>query len=51
MFTIYLYLAPILAIILIGLNYLISNENPYVEKMVLSNVVSHHTNKQDQLLM
>lgn len=32
MFTIYLYLAPIVAIILILLNYLISTENPYVEK-------------------
>lgn len=32
MFTIFLYLAPIVAIVLIGLNYLISNSNSYVEK-------------------
>jgi len=32
MFTIYLYLAPIVAGVLIILNYLISSENPYVEK-------------------
>lgn len=32
MFTIYLYLAPIVAGVLILLNYLISSENPYVEK-------------------
>lgn len=32
MFTFYLYLAPIVAGVLIGLNYLISNDNSYVEK-------------------
>jgi NADH-ubiquinone oxidoreductase chain 3 len=32
MFTIYLYLAPIVAMILVILNYLISTENSYVEK-------------------
>lgn len=32
MFTFYLYLAPIVACVLIGLNYLISNNNSYVEK-------------------
>lgn len=32
MFTIYLYLAPIVAMILVLLNYLISTENSYVEK-------------------
>lgn len=32
MFTFYLYLAPIVACVLIGLNYLISNDNSYVEK-------------------
>lgn len=32
MFTIYLYLAPIVAVVLILLNYLISSENPYIEK-------------------
>lgn len=32
MFTMYLYLAPIVAIVLIVLNYLISTENSYVEK-------------------
>lgn len=32
MFTLYLYLAPIIAVILILLNYLISTENPYIEK-------------------
>ncbi|CUM68655.1 uncharacterized protein PRCAT00006386001 [Priceomyces carsonii] len=32
MFTIYLYLAPIVAMALVGLNYLISNSNSYVEK-------------------
>lgn len=32
MFTIYLYLAPIVALVLIIINYLISNSNSYVEK-------------------
>lgn len=32
MFTYYLYLAPIVAIVLILLNYLISTKNGYVEK-------------------
>ncbi|ODV64584.1 hypothetical protein HYPBUDRAFT_85767, partial [Hyphopichia burtonii NRRL Y-1933] len=32
MFTFYLFLAPIVACVLIGLNYLISNENSYTEK-------------------
>lgn len=32
MFTIYIYLAPIVAVVLILLNYLISSENPYIEK-------------------
>lgn len=32
MFFLYLIVAPILSVILIGLNYLISNSNSYVEK-------------------
>lgn len=32
MFTIFFYLAPIVAVVLVLINYLISNENPYVEK-------------------
>jgi NADH-ubiquinone oxidoreductase chain 3 len=32
MFTIYLYLVPVVAVVLIGLNYLISINNSYVEK-------------------
>lgn len=32
MFTIYLYLAPIIATVLVVLNYLISNNNSYIEK-------------------
>lgn len=32
MFTYYLYLSPIVAVVLILLNYLISTENSYVEK-------------------
>lgn len=32
MFTMYLYLAPIIAIFFIVLNYLISTENSYIEK-------------------
>lgn len=32
MFTMYLILAPIVALVLIILNYLISSENPYTEK-------------------
>ena len=32
MFTIYLFLAPILSIALVVINYLISNNNSYIEK-------------------
>lgn len=32
MFTIYLFLAPVVAVVLVGLNYLISNNNSYIEK-------------------
>src|SRR5699024_2227383 len=34
MFTMYLILVPIVAVVLILLNYLISSENPYTEKDV-----------------